>query len=313
MRILLYLFALFASSSILAAGQELPDYAPDKITNRIYVIHGPVGLPTPENLGFMNNPLIAIGDEGVVIVDPGSSLYAGRMVLRQVKKLTEKPVTHVFSTHVHGDHWLGNEAIKNLYPNAKFLAHPVMIQMATDGEAQSWLDSLTSLTEGATDGTTAHIPDQPLVDGQLFELPGMTLKIYLTDHAHTKTDAMIEFVEDSVLVLGDNGLYGRIARMDDGSFKGNIEALDRAIAVGAKFYVPGHGKTSGTEAASKFRDYLSSIYTAAVTYTEEMMAPFEIKQQIQDQFGFYRNWSGFDSEFGKHVSLAVLEAEQDAF
>ncbi|MDH3281124.1 MAG: MBL fold metallo-hydrolase [Gammaproteobacteria bacterium] len=297
----------------LAAGQELPDYAADKITERVYVIHGPLGIPNPQNQGFMNNPVIAIADAGVVIIDPGSSLYAGRMVLRQLKSLTDKPVTHVIGTHIHGDHWLGNHAIREVYPNARFYAHPKMIELANGGEAEAWINLMLRLTESATEGTEAVVPDQPLVDGQVLDVPGLTLKVHLTEHAHTLTDAMIEIEQESVMVLGDNALYERIGRMDDGHFTGNVAALERALAVGATHYVPGHGRSGGPEVASTYRDYLKAIYAAAVKYSEELLPAFEIKERIEQDFARYAQWSGFDEEFGKHISLAVLEAEQSSF
>ena len=313
MKLIALLALTLVFSQAHSAGLELPDYTPTQITERIYVIHGPLEMPTPQNRGFMNNPVIAISDSGVVIVDPGSSVFSGRMVLRQVKKLTDKPVTHVFGSHIHGDHWLGNHAIKDAYPEAQFYAHPVMIEMAKDGEANNWIELMKSLTEGATDGTRAVIPDNPLVDLQTFDLPGLPIRVHLTDQAHTKTDAMIEFVNESLVFLGDNALLGRIGRMNDGSFKGNVAALDRALTLETKWYVPGHGQTGGAEAAMLYRDYLDRIYQAAVKYSEEMMAPFEIKEVIEGDFSDYANWSGFEDEFGRQISLAVLEAEQDAF
>ncbi len=301
------------SATVHAAGLEIPDYQLTPITERVHVIHGPVGLPTADNQGFMNNPVIALHDEGVVVVDPGSSLFTGRMVIRQIVKLTDKPVTHVIGTHVHGDHWLGNHAFKAFYPEAGFYAHPKMIEMAGEGEAENWISLMVNLTNGATSGTEAVIPDQALADGQVFELPGLTVRVHLTEHAHTLTDAMVEFVGESVVVLGDNGLYGRLGRMDDGSFRGNIEALDRALELGAEWYVPGHGQTGGREAAAEFRDYLDRVYRAAVDGVDQMLAPFEIKEQVLAEFGPWQSWNGFDEEFGKHLSLAVLEAEQASF
>ena len=104
------LFALVAP--VLAArGPALPDYPADEVAPGVYVIHGPVGYPTPENQGFMNNPSFLVTDAGVIVVDPGSSVQTGEMVLRQVRKVTDKPLLAVFNTHVHGDHWLGNQAL----------------------------------------------------------------------------------------------------------------------------------------------------------------------------------------------------------
>ncbi len=304
---------LFASICEASAEQEVPDYPVQQVSEHVFVIHGPREIPNPTNRGFMNNPAFVITDRSVVIVDPGSSVYIGEMVLRQIRKITDKPVSHVFVSHIHGDHWLGSHAIKQAYPQVKIHAHPQMIAEAEGGGAQVWLNFLSRLTNGATDGTQAEIPTEPFQDGQEIAVGGLTLRVYLSEHAHTKTDAMIEVVEDSLMFLGDIGVYQRMGRMDDGTFRGNIAALDRALALKLKHYVPGHGPSGGSEAGDAFRQYLKTVYDAAVKYSEEGLAPYEIKAKLLPLMDKFRNWPLFEEDFGKHVSFAVLEAEQAAF
>jgi len=82
------------STGIMAAdrGPAIPDYPVDKIADNVYVIHGPLTVPNPENQGFMNNPGIVITEAGVVILDPGGTVQSGEMVLRALKKLQCKAV-----------------------------------------------------------------------------------------------------------------------------------------------------------------------------------------------------------------------------
>src|SRR5688572_10749145 len=77
------------------------DYPADRIAAHTYVIHGPRAIASVANQGFMNNPAFIVTGEGVVVIDPGSSVQAGRMVMKQLRKVTDKPVTHVLNTHVH--------------------------------------------------------------------------------------------------------------------------------------------------------------------------------------------------------------------
>lgn len=295
------------------ADSALPDYPADKIAAHTWVIHGPTELPTAQNKGFMNNPVIVITDKSTVIMDPGSSKYSGEMVLRQVKSLTSNPVTHVFNSHIHGDHWLGNEAIKSAYPDARIFAHPQMIKMAHDGAAIEWIDFMEQLTEGATSGTTAVIPANALSDKQEIKVDNITFRVYLTDHAHTRTDAMIEIVEDSVLVLGDNVLNQRVGRMDDGSFRGNQKACDIAREVNTGLYVPGHGPSGNADSTLGYCDYLNTIYTEAGKNFDDGLSDFEMKSSIVKALSLYSKWPGFDREVGKHISLSVLEYEQAEF
>ncbi|MCP4043322.1 MAG: MBL fold metallo-hydrolase [Gammaproteobacteria bacterium] len=303
----------FAGTGVVLSGQEIPDYPPEKITEHAYVIHGPVEVPNPKNRGFMNNPVFVVTAEGVVVMDPGSSLYAGRMVLRQIRKVTDRPVIMVFNSHVHGDHWLGNQAIGDAYPNAKIYAHPEMIAMARAGEDKHWVELMETLTGGTTRGTKALIPSLALENGQEIKAGGLTFRAHLTDHAHTKTDAMIEVVEDSLLVTGDNVLHRTIRRMNDGSFRGTIKACNTALALNLNTYVPGHGPTSGPDEVVRFRDYLKLLYEETGRLYEEGLEDYQMKSQVVAHLKEWQHWSGFEDEVGRHIGLAIIEAEQAAF
>lgn len=295
------------------AGTPVPDYAPDQISEHVYVIHGPTDTPNPENLGFMNNPALIIGSDSVMVFDPGGSLESGRMVLRQMKQLTDKPVTHVFNSHIHGDHWLGNQAIFEQYPEASFHAHPEMIKRAKEGEGKAWIDRMHAMTEGATEGTEAVIPVNALSNGEEITSGGLTVRVHIVPEAHSRTDAMFEVVEDSLLYTGDNVTYHRMPRFDDGTFHGSLAACDHALSLGLKHYVPGHGPTGGPEVVESFRNYTSRLYGMAAALYEEGLSDFEMKPKIVDALEEYHGWSSFDEFVGRTISLAVLEAEKAAF
>jgi glyoxylase-like metal-dependent hydrolase (beta-lactamase superfamily II) len=287
------------------------DYPSVQIAPDIHVIHGPLGEPSVENQGFMNNPGWIVTRDGVVLIDPGSSVQAGRMVLKQIAKTTNKPVTHVFVTHVHGDHWLGNHALRDAFPKAQLIAHPDMIAKAAAGEAQMWLSLMDNRTEGYTAGTQAVIPSIAAADGQEYMIGGKTLRMHLSNDAHSKTDMMIELVEDRVIFAGDNVLSQRVARMDDGSFKGNIRAIEQAEKLAPKIVVPGHGISGGPELLGLQKEYFSTLYAAVKAQYDAGKSDFEMKPEVVAKLGKFKDWHGFDVAVGKHISLAVLEVEAE--
>jgi len=299
--------------SVGSFASQVADYPATKIAANTYVIHGPAGLPSPENKGFMNNPVFTITNDGVVVIDPGSSLYIGQMVLRQIRKLTNKPVTHVLSTHVHGDHWLGNQAFSETFPQAQLMAHPNMITQARAGADKQWLMLISNLTKGATDGTKAVIPDKAVDEAYTFKTGGMSFHILAPKRAHSGTDLMIHIIEEDVLVLGDNVTHKRIARMDDATFIGNINACDVAIKLAARVNVPGHGPTGDVRIVKKFRTYLSTIFESVKIMVDEGLSDFEMKPKVVAKLKPYHDWNGFKDQIGKHVSLAMLEAEKTMF
>ncbi|PWQ95078.1 MBL fold metallo-hydrolase [Leucothrix pacifica] len=293
--------------------KPLDGYEAKKISDNTWVIHGPTESPNPENLGFMNNPAFTVTDNSVIVFDPGATKATGEGVLQRIKEQTNNPVTHVFITHVHGDHWLGNHAIKNAYPDAKFYAHPIMIELAKGGAAYQWVSLMEQLTNGASKGTEAVIPEVALSDEQEVKIDNITVRAYLSEWAHSKSDAMFVIVEDKVLLTGDNVMSKRIARMNDGSFRGNIDIIEAALDYDIEVVIPGHGPSDGKEVLESFKQYLSAIYAAAEAAVEDELEAHEVKSTLAEQFGDYKDWPGFENEFGRHISLAILEAEDASF
>ncbi len=300
-------------STQLFAGTAIRDYPAKKVSKHTYVIHGPKELPNPVNKGFMNNPGFIITPKGVVVIDPGSSVYAGEMVLRQIRKKTDKPVIAVFNSHIHGDHWLGNQAISAAYPDATIYGHVKMIEMINQGEGQTWIDRMNSMTEGATSGTRVVEPDTAVIGKEELTIGGHHFEVIHIGKAHTATDIMILYKEDKVLFTGDNAGNDRILRIDHGSFKGNIETLQVGIDAKPEHVVPGHGKTGGIEILKNYQTYLSTIYQAVAKGYDEDLSDFEMKPQIYKALKAYHSWPGLEDELGKHISEAYLEIESAEF
>ncbi len=284
----------------------------EPINDGVHVMHGPLEPPSKANFGFMNNPGIVDVGEGLVLVDPGGSYLVGKKVLEEIGKVSSKPILAVFNTHIHGDHWLGNQAVKEAYPQAKIYAHPEMIRQAVGGEGQSWIDLMNTLTEGASQGTTLVTPDKESDYGVVITVAGHRFRIHGQAPAHTDTDIMIEHVDSKTLFLGDNSFNKRMARFDASSnMHGNLEALRAAAKLDIEVFVPGHGRSGPREQSLQpFMDYIQALIAAVKPGYEDGLADYEIKENILVDFESYRGWSGFDEQFGKHVGKIYLEIEE---
>ncbi|VAW75371.1 MBL-fold metallo-hydrolase superfamily [hydrothermal vent metagenome] len=311
--LVLTLGMFFSALCVADKAPAIKDFPVDKVTDNVYVIHGPLGMPSPENQGFMNNPAFVITREGIVVIDPGSSVQIGEMLLRVIATVSDKPVIAVFNTHIHGDHWLANQALRAAYPDVPIYGHEKMIALIEAGAGQSWVDLLERMTEGQTVGTSVTGPNKVVDNGDVFEFGGMTFKIHHYGKAHTTSDIMIEISERSVVFLGDNVLNQRIPRMDDGDFRGNIKACTKILETDSKVYVPGHGPTGDASVPKATRDYLQTLYATVEKYFEEGLSDYEMKKHVAKALSAYANWSGFEEQLGKHISLAYLQVEEAAF
>lgn len=313
-RLLTFALLVFATLALAAErGPAVPDYPVEEVADGVYVIHGPVAYPSPENQGFMNNPAWVVTDDGVVVIDPGASVQTGEMVLRALRKVTDAPIIAVLNTHVHGDHWLGNQAIRAAYPDVPIYGHPNMIAAIENGAGEQWLDLMLRATDGATAGTEAVGPTQGIGGDSELELGGLTYRIHHWGQAHTNNDLMIEIPDRGVLFAADNANNRRIVRMDDASFTGLIDTLERAKAIPVEVVVPGHGRTGGPEIIEENLVYVATLREAVAELFDEGMSDFEMKDAVAERLSAYQDWPGFDDELGKHISLAYLEVEAEAF
>lgn len=294
---------------------SIEHYSLEKIDERIYIVFGPQVLPNSQTRAFMNNPGAILTRHGVIIVDPGSSLEIGQQLLAKIGKVTNKPVIAVFNTHVHGDHWLGNQAIREAYPEVPIYAHEKMIARARKGAGEEWIGIFNSMTNNAVAGTKPTLPNIGLKGGEILNIDGVTLRIHHAGKAHTDHDIMIELVDDKSVFLGDIVANHRVPSSDvpqDASYQGQIKAIRAILKTRAELYIPGHGRSGGRELPEASLAFLEKLYASVQKYYEQGLSDYEMKPKVINDLAEYKDWYNF-SEMGKVISYLYLEIENDAF
>lgn len=289
-------------------------YSFEKVANNTWVMHGPLEMPNPQNKGFMNNPGLVETSEGLVVIDPGSTIHVGEHVLASIGSISEKPVVAVFNTHIHGDHWLANQAIKAAYPDVMIYGHPEMLRaIAEDGEGDNWVSLMDTMTEGASKGTEVVGPEHVVNHNNTIKVGDTQFKIHNYGIAHTKTDIMIEVVENSVVFLGDNVLTKRIPRTSDGTYQGNINTIKSLLVNDIKTYVPGHGRTGDKTMVEEYMNYLTLVYDAAKQAFDEDLDSSDVLAITKKTTAAYKDWAGYDELLGPHGAQAYAEVEAAEF
>ncbi len=287
------------------------------ISDNLYVMHGPEGPPSKANHGFMNNPAIIISKNGIILIDPGSTYGVGKQVVQEIKRVSQLPIIAVFGTHIHGDHWLGNQAIKEAFPDVKIYGFPAMMKQAKGEEGFHWLSLMTRLTEGLAKDTKIVPPTYEARSGQVITIDNQNFKIHASvgGKAHTDTDIMIEHIESKTLFLGDNGFAGRFGHFDESSdMHGNIETLQLAMNLKLKNYVPGHGLTGDAQKAVKpYLSYLQLMQKEVSEGFSNDKSASEIKKGTAQKFESYQHWAGFEENFGRHIIKMYSEVEERDF
>ncbi len=306
---------LYASEAMDFKGPDVPDVAAIKVNDRCYYIPASGPLPTSYNLGFFSNPSFIITAEGVVVVDTGASVQIGEMLLRQIRKITTKPIIKIINTHFHGDHWLGNHAFVVENPEIKIYAHPKTQAKLKAGADEFWFGFMQQNTNNKITGTIMTLPDQDLIDGEIIKLGDTTLKIHHFGTMHTDADLIVEIVEDKTMIMGD-AVMRRVANMEDASFVGTIKGLENILAMPVDTFIPMHGKHEGTALIEDGKQFMEIIYNETARLYEEGLADFEIRPIIMEN-AFMKNeaskWPGYQSTLGRFVAVAVREYEASLF
>lgn len=296
-------------------GPDVPDITPIQVTKRCYSIPAMGPHPTPDNFGMFSNPGFVVTSEGVVVIDPGSSVQIGEMVIRQIRAITNKPIIKVFNTHFHGDHWLGNHAFVNENPEIEIISHPECVSTLKAGQDQFWFDFMQQTTENKISGTVITLPNKTVTGGEEITVGDTTLRVHFYGQMHTVCDIAIEVVEDKAIYTGDM-VMRRIANMADGTYLGSIEGLQKMIDLDLEHYIPMHGEPDDVALIKEGKEFMETIYYNVEKLYDEGLSDYEMKPIIQKE-PFMQNvaskWPGYDSTLGNFIVVALQEVERNLF
>lgn len=308
---------LVAYADEVIKGPPVKDLPIRQLSPHVWIIEAPDGFPTPENQGMMANIVMVVTSKGVVMLDTGASLQIGEMAIRQLSKVTNKPVIAIYTSHYHGDHFLGNQAFTDKYGKSiPIYAHPKTIEAVVGAEGKGWASAMERWTNLATAGTLVVPPNTPIDHGASHNYGDVTIKVHHYGRAHTTGDICMEIVEDKVTYVGDVAMDRRIANMDDGSYAGTLKTFEQLQKnTSTQIWIPGHGEPSA-QLLAHYGELFSGIYESAKKAVKEGQ-PLETVKTLALADPRVSKWAkvtkGWDSNIGKYANLAFLEAEADDF
>lgn len=297
-------------------GPAIKDHPLRQISRHVWMIHSPDGFPTPENQGMMCNLTFVDTAKGLVVVDSGASVQIGEMAIRQLRKQFSKPVVAIINTHYHGDHWLGNDAFAAAYPDLPIYAHAGTIAAVQGLQGKLWRTLMEQWTNQATLGTRIVPPAIAVDHGQELKFGDVTLRLHHYGTAHTPSDICVEVLEDQLTCVGDVAMDRRIANLDDGSYLGSFKAYAALEKnAGSTLWLAGHGQPGG-QLLQWNRELFEGIYRPCEQAIRDGLPLEAAKALVLKEPRVARRareTKGFDSNIGKYVSLAYLEAEAAGF
>jgi cyclase len=212
---------------------------------------------------------VQVGEDGIVVVDPGSAA-AAPSVLAAIKRISAKQIRYIIDTGPDADHVGGNEALSKA--GEKFFASATLGGGGLDSVApivavETILRRMTAFPTGAQPTDVFHYARQNLY------LNGEAVEVLRQPAAHTDSDAVVFFRRSDVVVAGDvlDTRHFPVIDVDrGGSIQGEIAALNRIVDLavpsvplvsheGGTIVIPGHGRLCEQYDVVEYRDMVTII------------------------------------------------------
>ena len=289
----LLLIVLLPNLSHLAFANETkkPDLNAIKVTETLYVIDSPPGMSA--NIG------VVIGDDGLLIIDPGSRDKSFNASLNaEIRKISKKPYKYVVNTHNHRDHNGGNT----------FFA-----EMGATIISQKNIRYLND-----EDFRYKATYDQLLFDKELNVDLGSEKIVLHHVMSHTANDVIVYIPGSNAVFTGDNHstVWGPNLRV--GGLKNQSKVINFALSLADQqtTIVPGHGHFTDRRHLSKYQnlttewaDLVRKLHKLGIT--AQNIASHEDMKKIATAFQNGRPSSGshnriqfvIDMEKTPHISI----------
>jgi glyoxylase-like metal-dependent hydrolase (beta-lactamase superfamily II) len=222
----------------------------------------PIKVVTSSDDQFWTNSIIIEGTHEVMLVDAQLTKTNAERVLQQIRA-TNKPLSIIYITHEHADHFLGLEVFKDAYPMVRILANSHVadrINNVYQVKIDKWKGILGS-------GATSHIVPISKYDENFIPFENYRIEIIKGIQGDTDENSMLWLPWQRTLIAGDvvfNDMHVYTAETDMSARTQWLNSLKRIRELNPAIVIPGHSKNGAPLDA-----------TSAVTFTERYLLVFE--------------------------------------
>lgn len=217
-----------------------PARAQDKMEQRL--VTG--GVYMMENMRGSGNAAFIITDDGVVVFD--ADVRTAPQVLAAIRKLTDKKVRYVITSHSAGDHATGVWHYREDQP--VYIATRKQMRDFFMQEGKEFAARKAAGDAGYKDAELKR-PDIGFEGAMTLQFGGLTFQLTEEGHAHSTSDVTVYIPQKRVFLTGDildTEIHPGQSESGDihyASVTGWIAALDRIIArnLPVDTFIPGHG------------------------------------------------------------------------
>jgi len=262
----------------------------ENVHENIWVMHGLHATPSAQKLGLINNPSFIESKHGLILIDPGGSYALGEYVLKEIQKISKKPILALFNTHGHNDHFFANAVFQEAYPKMAIYAHENLKDAANELYGGKYKVNGFTFTKAQK----VVFPTHTLKGGEILNIDGENLKIQHPKNAHTNNDIILSHLNSKSIFMGDLLMSGVLANFGlNSSIRGNIRFLEKLNQKEPfSYYIPGHGPSGEYKNVFvPYLRYLSIIEKEIIeAYKEEQKSNFIDFEVLEKKITLRLSW-----------------------
>ena len=211
------------------------------------------------------NVAIYVTEEGVILVDDKFDQNFDE-IMANVKKVTDKPVKYLMSTHHHGDH-TGSSA--RFLPTTEIIAHK-------------------NNRENMVKAKQPGIPRLTFSDETSIFLGGKEVRAKYFGRGHTNGDAVIFFPAHRTIHTGDlmAGTSVLVDYANGGSAKDWTGTLDNILKNDFDTVIPGHGDVHKRADLDTYRAGVAKLQTQVRTMVGQGKSKEDISKMLATDFAW---------------------------
>src|SRR5712672_1564409 len=211
---------------------------------------------------FWTNSVIIEGTHEVMLVDAQLTKTSAERVLQEIKE-TKKPLSIVYITHEHADHFLGLEVFREAYPGARIIANSAVVDRINkvyQEKIDKWKKILGS-------GATSHVVAIETFDGNFIKFENAKIEVLKNIQGDTDENTMLWIPGLRILITGNvlfNNMHVYTAETDSKAREKWLNSLQKIRELKPSVVIPGHSKVGAPLDAS-----------TALNFTESYLLVFE--------------------------------------
>jgi glyoxylase-like metal-dependent hydrolase (beta-lactamase superfamily II) len=241
-----------------------------------------IKVVTPAGDQFWTNSIVIEGTHEVMLVDAQLTKTNAEKVLQTIKA-AGKPLSIIYITHEHADHFLGLEVFKEAYPEVRILANSNVVDRI-NRVYQEKIDKWKGLL-GAD--ATSHVVAISKYDDDSIRFENSKIEILKGLQGDTDANTMLWLPEQKTLIAGDvlfNDLHVYTAETDMAARKRWLDSLKTIRDLKPAAVIPGHSKVGAPIDATSAIDFTEKYLLIFEDELKKAKTPDDLVKAMKEQF-----------------------------